>query len=189
MTGEQVKAFSHHYCKAMKVRAIEKDTFMWLVMKLTRRVTRKYAKALEKLSEKLRPMALVKFIFLTFRVGSDDLPLVEQIRIIVHEIIHCIRIRRWKEKGGKIAGWYKEYYTNPMFRAIEEAIACAGAGEVVRALLGKAPPPPDLSSYFVDEIHVQAAANVYDTHVKGNGYTMDSVREAIMILKKVGILT
>lgn len=187
MTGNQVKAFASQYCKAMGIRIIEKGTVMWIVTKLLRRLSCKYIKILDALSDHLRPMALVKFIFLTFRVGGGELHFVEQIRIIVHEVVHCLRIRRWKEKGGKAEGWYKEYYTNSLFRAIEEAIACAAAGEIVRFLTKRKLNPPDLSSYYVKETDVKAAHEVYKKHFESGGITFNAVREAIVILKRVGI--
>lgn len=194
ITSKQVKAFAKKYSKTMGVRIIESGTVMWVLSKLLRRVCDKYADIIDKIDDLLRPMALVRAIFLTFRVGSNKTDYVYQIETIVHEVIHCIRIRKWVEDGGKALGWYKEYFSlvNPRFRAIEEAICHACAGEITRALTGGAPSFEDLDlsgSYYVfKDADIEAAHEAYKLHLNSVGYTSSVVREAAIILKSVGIL-
>ena len=191
ITGKQVKEFSEMFSTAIGFRIVEKSTLMWLLSKAARKVTERFSDELVKIDKALRPMAVYKFVFLTFKIGEDAVDYVEQILTIVHEAVHVIRIRKWCDDGGSVVSWYRSYFdpTKPMFRATEEAICIAAEEEIRRKLTGKVLSFPDLTkSYLIGKSDQAAAEGVAKTLLEAKGPTSSTVREAEIVLKRVGIL-
>jgi len=194
----QVKAFAKDYAKAAKVRFVSKKGISRFLSWLLRRASGKWAKMLPELADNMRP-CIVRFgrrvyIILPSSPGEGSLPLAQQIEIMVHEVAHAFRIVDWVEKGGSVSEWYKEYFKNPAFRAVEEGLPCAAEAEIRYALYGKVPKPPNLDSYYlfqenIADAHRAYAANIDKVRELGRGgSTFEASSIAIKLMKKHDIL-
>lgn len=189
ITAKQAKEFGKIFAAKRDFRVISKGQVMWVFQRLARRVMTKYAHFVEKMSDKLRPMTIYKLVFLPWKMGAKSPSALQQVLTMVHEAVHVVRIKKWREDGGTVARWYKEYYTNPTFRATEEALCIAAEGILVTEHLGGDFNFPDLrSGYYFGKSDQAHAEKIYNKYVSGAGVSSDVVRTALGCLKDIGVL-
>lgn len=195
ITGAKVKAFHKLYAKKTGVRFVQKSVVSKLLRLALSRVPNKYAGLLEGLAEKLRPCALKNWVVLTFCFGvGTPLQLLEQICIATHEVGHVFRIRDYIQRGGRVSGWYADYFRTANFRAIEEGVANAAEAQVRFALTGEVAGPA-LNGYLLTRHQKETAYISYDTHMadvlsEGRGATtLPAATVALACLRQVGIIS
>jgi hypothetical protein len=137
----------------------------------------------------MRPCAVGRLVLLRWTPGCKGTDYAYQLRVAIHEVVHCIRIRQYK---GSPMEWYNRYFTEPNFRALEEASAQEDVAEVwywltrqVREL--------NLGGYLLTEVAHRIAHSSYETRMRemtnrGPGTTFGIVSSASKgILQRIGI--
>jgi len=189
ITAKQAKEFGKIFAAKRDFRVISKGQVMWILKKVARRVMTKYAHLVENMSDKLRPMTIYKLVFLPWKMGAKSPSALQQVLTMVHEAVHVVRIKDWREDGGTVASWYKMYYTNPTFLATEEALCIAAEAILVTEHLGGNFNFPDLrSGYYLGKADQAHAEKVFEKYVSGAGVSSDVVRTAVSCLRDVGVL-
>lgn len=188
ITGSVVKKFAKRFSKKIGFTIVTKGSLMWAFGFIQRRVKDRYANLIGKMADSLRPMAVWKFVFIPFKIGGGKVDPINQLRVLVHEAVHVIRIQGWKEDGGTVASWYHAYYTNPTFRSTEEALAIAAEAQVMLALGRKFDFPDLRSGYFIGKSDQAHAEKVFDKHLSTPGVSLNVVRSALSVLRDLGVL-
>lgn len=199
MTRVQVINFYRQYGDAIGVRFVSTVTLGKLMKYLLTKIPKKFTKRLPDLTEHLRPcfvrFAGREFAVVTYEIGGSSTPLVLQVEIAVHEAEHAFQVRKFLRKGGKIGQWYREYYLDPEFRALQEGGANAAEAEVRYAMDGKIPEPPSLDAYYVTDTGQKLSDQRYRKHTEElkklgrGGSTFESSRVALRIMRELGILS
>jgi hypothetical protein len=133
-------------------------------------------------------MVVYNFVFLPWKVGCKAVATIEQVQTLVHESVHVQRIKGWKDDGGTVSSWYHAYFTNPTFRATEEALAIAAEAQVMRALERPFAFPDLRTGYLVGKSDQTHAEKVFEKHTSTSGVSMDVVVTALRCLRDVGVL-
>jgi len=194
MTPSEIKRFYSTYSRRMGVRVVDKSIINFVIRAAYVAAPKRFADLLPKMAGMFRPMAVVNAVVLDFKVGENALASwVYQVKVLVHETTHSRRIREWVKKGGKVSGWYEEYYRNSVFRATEEAVAIAAESEVDYHLTGKRQRVPNMEEYFLGTSGATVFEESFHHHMdvvyeRGPGAsTCKSALAAIKLLKEMGI--
>lgn len=134
----------------------------------------------------VRPCCLGRYVLLPWELGDSSVDYWRQARVLVHEVEHSRRIKLYP---GSVFGWYREYFTRPEFRALEETIARCTVADFVYGVSGKLPSSINLDGYVLPQIEIDRAEARFQTHLKhlekfGPGATMSPVaRVALEVLR------
>lgn len=139
----------------------------------------------------LRPFTLIDTIVLPYEPGSSGHHPSSEVRIAVHECTHALRIRAYP---GNAIQWYREYFTNGGFRALEEASAEAAVAALEFWRRGMFP-AINLQGYCLSEAELQLAVKAHREHCDdiqrlGRGSTFgaeSAARTAINILTAMDV--
>jgi hypothetical protein len=140
----------------------------------------------------LRPFTLIDTIVLPYEPGRSGKHPSAEVRIAVHECTHSLRIRQYP---GNSIQWYREYFTNGGFRALEEASAEAAVAALEFWRRGTFP-AINLQGYCLSGAELQLAVKAHREHCDdiqrlGRGATFgaeSAARTAIDILTAMGVV-
>lgn len=203
MNKSQLIEFHKRYADSMKVRFVEAKHW-GVVAKFARyfldKYISKYSGSIEEIiSEEFRPHVIGKNVVLTYNIGDvSSVSWLTQIAVAVHEVEHVVQQRVYCKKGGKVAGWYRDYFLKGAFRATQEGGAIASGREANFAITGlnsNEASEISLENYYVTEVEKKIAQTVYNKRIErvnamGRGFaTSKASAVAIGILEDMGILS
>jgi len=196
MDKRQLVEFHRTYAKRMGIRFIEKrhwGVLARLMRYLLEKYLSKFASKIPNLSEKFRPHVLKNCVVLSYDIGDLNAPWTYQVETAAHEGDHVLSIRDYIKKGGKVSGWYRDYFFDDEFRARKEGSANATSGEIYYAVDGDPPEVPNLDLYYVGSWAQSLSDRLYKKRIDrakelGRGSsTSPASSKAIAILREMGI--
>lgn len=122
-------------------------------------------------------------VYVPFEVGSDEVSLVDQIALLVHEHVHVGQF--------EANGFVPEYLLNSGKRALHECSAYRATMEMVFYLTGRCPSPSKLAkglkAYMCSDEDIAVAdkyLNLASEVVKGSGVITEESKVAIAWLRR-----
>lgn len=194
LTSGELRRFHSRLARELNIRFVHSGPIAAVLRYFYDRYVARYmptaidAQAREEL-EKLNPMCVGNWVLLPWKPGTSQESQWMQILVAVHEAAHAVRVRNYP---GNTAGWYREYFVNDDFRALEECSAQLAEGDVQFWLTGTFPkfrPEGYCLNHSARNLATRDYANTSQIARgvgRGNALNLAS-KEAIKILKGLGV--